>query len=209
MSNERSASSPNLVERGREINHQWAKSLTAEQLLRAAVAERVDRGPSYYSALRDRSELWVAREFVADGQYLDSFMSCNRAFRTDPSARATTWCGACDKCLFIDLVLSPFLDRARLDAIFGGREPIADPSRVGELEVLCGIVENPKPFECVGDPAECATAMVAVAERPDRADQRHLAELAARCAAAVPLESMLKASGPTNAPAHHAAPDLV
>ena len=38
----------------------------------------------YYSALRDRSELWVAREFASHPEYLDAFMSCNRAFRQDP-----------------------------------------------------------------------------------------------------------------------------
>ena len=65
MSNERSASSPNLVARGRGVNHQWSKSLACEDLLRDAVAERLEGGPDYYSALRDRSELWVASEFAA------------------------------------------------------------------------------------------------------------------------------------------------
>jgi len=208
MSNERSASSPNLVVDGRAVNHQWSKSLEFEDLLRAALREALDGGPEYFSALRDRSELWVARELARRPEYLRSFMSCNRAFRQDPDARATTWCGECDKCLFIDLVMAPFCDRAALEGIFSGREPIADPRRIGDLEVLVGIADNPKPFECVGDIHECATALVAAAARPDRVDQSHLADLAMRCEAA-PLEDLLVPSGPTNAPVTGAARDRV
>jgi hypothetical protein len=208
MSNERSASSPNLLAGGRAVNHQWSKSLQFEDLLRAALLEALDGGPDYFSALRDRSELWVARELARRPEYLGAFMSCNRAFRQDPAARATTWCGECDKCLFIDLVMAPFCDRTTLEDIFSGREPIADPARTHDLEVLVGIADNPKPFECVGDVHECATALVAAAARPDRADQPHLAGLARRCEAA-PLEALLAPSGPTNAPVTGAARDRV
>jgi hypothetical protein len=201
MSNERSASSPNLVVEGKPVNHQWSKSLECEDLLRRALDERLESGPTYYSALRDRSELWVASEFARHPEYLDEFMSCNRAFLQDTSKRATTWCGTCDKCLFTDLVLAPFIPEAALSSVFSGREPIADATRRGDLEVLVGLTESPKPFECVGDTGECATALVAAAARPDRAAQHHLGELAARCSAR-PLDELLVASGPTNAIAH-------
>jgi hypothetical protein len=209
MSNERSSSSPTLIADGRAINHQWSKSLACEELLRAAFAEQLGDTPSYASALRDRSELWVAAEFSRHDAYLGTFMSCNRAFRQDPATRATTWCGECDKCLFTDLVLAPFVGRARLEAIFGGREPIGDPARARDLEVLCGVVDRRRPFECVGDAGECATALVAVAAREDRADQRHLAALAARCADAVSLDELLVVSGPTNSAVLDAARDLL
>jgi hypothetical protein len=201
MSNERSASSPNLVHEGRPVNHQWSKSLACENLLRSALDERLENGPSYYSALRDRSELWVASRFANHHEYLSEFMSCNRAFIQDPERRATTWCGSCDKCLFTDLVLAPFVPQTALSAVFSGREPIADVARRGNLEVLVGLTASPKPFECVGDVKECATALVATAARPDRAAQRHLRDLAQRCSAQ-PLDELLVASGPTNATAH-------
>jgi hypothetical protein len=207
MSNERSASSPNLVVEGRPVNHQWSKSLECEDLLRHALAERLVNGPTYFSSLRDRSELWVASRFAEHPEYLGEFMSCNRAFLQDPAKRATTWCGECDKCLFTDLVLAPFLPRAALSEVFSGREPLSDVARARDLEVLVGLSASPKPFECVGDAGECATALVAAAARPDRADQRHLRDLAARCKA-LPLDEMLVASGPTNAIAH-AARDLL
>jgi hypothetical protein len=207
MSNERSASSPSLID-GRLVNHQWSKSLECELLLRAAVAERLDRGPDYRSELRERSELWVAREFSTHPSYLDDFMSCNRAFRQEVTDRATTWCGQCDKCLFTDLVLAPFVDRAALEGVFSGSEPLADPTRIGELEVLVGLIEHPKPFECVGDVDECGAALVATAARPDRADQPHLAALAARCTAP-PIEALLKLGTDADAEGRHATPDLL
>jgi UDP-N-acetyl-alpha-D-muramoyl-L-alanyl-L-glutamate epimerase len=209
MSNERSASSPTVIVGGRAVNHQWSKSLACEELVRAALAERLDGGPSYSSALRDRSELWIAAEFARHGEYLDTFMSCNRAFRHDVATRATTWCGECDKCLFTNLVLAPFVARTRLESIFGGREPLGDPHRTGDLEVLCGLVDAPKPFECVGDADECATALVATAARADRADQRHLAALAARCVGARPLDELLDPTGPSHATTRHAARGLL
>jgi hypothetical protein len=209
MSNERSASVPTVIVDGRPINHQWSKSLACEELLRGALDELLDGGPTYSSALRDRSALWIAAEFARHNAYLDTFMSCNRAFRQDDAVRAATWCGACDKCLFTDLVLAPFVPRARLESVFSGREPLGDPRRVGDLEVLCGLVANQRPFECVGDVEECATALVAAAARADRADQHHLAALAARCADARPLDELLLPSGPTHAAALHASRGLL
>ena len=209
MSNERSASVPNLLVDGRGVNHQWSKSLEAEDLLRAALDECLEGGPAYYSALRDRSELWVASRLAESPAYLEACMSCNRAFRQDPAARATTWCGECDKCLFVDLVLAPFVDRAVLEAMFAGKEPIGDPASCSRLEVLTGLVDNPKPFECVGDVDECATALVAAASREDRADQPHLAALGARLGSARPLAALLERHGRSNAPVRDAARDLV
>ena len=209
MSNERSASSPNLVVDGRPINHQWSKSLECEDLLRAALDEQLNGPPAYASALRDRSELWIAQRFAAMPEYLGAFMSCNRAFRQDPTRRTATWCGACDKCLFTNLVLAPFLDRATLEGVFAGAEPIGDAARVADLEVLVGLADNPKPFECVGDDEECAAALVAVAARTDRADQRHLAELAARCVVGRTLDALLEPCGRTNFREIDAAPDLL
>ena len=126
------------------MNHQWSKSL---RVRRAAARRGRTSGSTRPELLqrpaRPRSELWVARGVRSAAAYFDTFMSCNRAFRQDPATRATTWCGECDKCLFIDLVLAPFVDRARLEALFGGREPIGDPARIHDLEVLVGSPTTP------------------------------------------------------------------
>ena len=105
LSNERSASIGNVPYDGTEINHQFSKSLPAEKLLRAAAAET--SGVEIFSVLRPASELAIARAFARLEQYHFVFTSCNRMFHLDPSLRATSWCGNCDKCRFVFLMLAP------------------------------------------------------------------------------------------------------
>ena len=200
MSNEHSASVPNLRVAGREVNHQWSKSLAAEELIGAALEETVGPSLTVASLLRDRSELWVAEAFSRLPQYHHVFRSCNRAFAQDPAARAATWCGECDKCLFIDLVLAPFIERSTLRTALGV-EPLSDPARLGALADLVGLGEHHKPFECVGDPDESAAALTAIARRGAWRDVPALADLAARAPSA-PLETLLTPQGRTRAPAH-------
>ena len=88
---------------------------------------------SYFSALRPFTELWVALRFAALTQYHDTFRSCNRAFHLDQALRLDHWCGRCDKCCFIDLILAPFIPAADLEKIFDGREPLADPDPADSL----------------------------------------------------------------------------
>ena len=128
MSNEWSASIPTLEAGGRAINHQWSKSDAFEAGFRAVLAGPSGPGVAYFSALRPFSELWVAERFAGLTAYHATFRSCNRAFHIDRSLRLDHWCGRCDKCCFIDLILAPFLPAAELGAIFAGREPLADPA---------------------------------------------------------------------------------
>ena len=152
------------------------------------------------SALRDASELLVAQRFAQLSDYHAVFRSCNRAFTQEPSARAANWCGECDKCLFIALVLSPFVARADLAAILGA-EPLVDPARDAQLRTLVGLGELHKPFECVGDPDESAAALVRTATLPDWRAEPRLRELAAGLPAP-DFDGLLIREGPTGVPAH-------
>ena len=199
MSNEHSASMPNLEREGHPVNHQWSKSWVAEQLLAAAIDEQVGGSVTVASFLRDRSELWVAQQFAQHTGYHATFRSCNRAFTHDPARRAAHWCGECDKCLFINLVLAPFVSRASLRTIFGS-EQLADPARQDQLATLVGIGLDHKPFDCVGDPDECATALAAVAVDPAYADVPWLAALAERAGADRTLTELLEPQGGNRVP---------
>lgn len=180
MSNEHSASEPTaLVANGVPVNHQWSKSLEFERAFRAVLAESVT-GVDYYSALRPYSELWVAERFAALTDFHLAFRSCNKAFFVDAEARHATWCGRCDKCCFIDLILAPYLSPEELDAIFRGREPLQDPSLEAEFFSLLGEPGLDKPLECVGDEGECRTAVTLAVARADRAGTPLLATLAER-----------------------------
>ena len=168
MSNEWSASSGNLEVDGRTINHQYSKSAEFETLLRAALADQFTDGPEYFSLLRPYSELAIARRFAKLTNYHRVFRSCNRAFQLDPAKRHATWCGVCDKCCFIDLILAPFVAAADLRAVFGGREPLENPDTIRSFRTLLDIGHEPKPFECVGEVSECRAALQRAAARPDR-----------------------------------------
>ncbi|MDE3223678.1 MAG: hypothetical protein KGL79_09610 [Acidobacteriota bacterium] len=201
MSNEHSASVDNVQWRGRGVNHQWSKSFAAEVALGQAVGEQLGEALRVASFLRDRSELWVASVFAQLPQYHHVFRSCNRAFRQDVARRATQWCGECDKCLFINLVLAPFLSRAALRDVFQS-EPLADHALASALETLVGLGLDHKPFECVGDPGECASALSIVAARDEWRDVPHLREIASRLAPTPPLNVLLAPLGESRVPAH-------
>jgi hypothetical protein len=195
MSNEWSASVPTLEYQGRPVNHQWSKSEAFEAAFRDILA--ATGGPEYFSWLRDRTELWVGQEFAKLGPYFASFRSCNKAFYTERARRFTYWCGQCDKCAFIDLILAPFLPAQALRQIFAVTgEPLEDPAMAGTFRSLLGA--GAKPFECVGEVTECRAAVLLAARREDRAGNGLLAGLAAEVAgwpdapSAAETEAMLR-----------------
>lgn len=227
MSNEWSASSGNAERNGRVVNHQWSKSLAFEDLFRAALAEIIpapaaegSSGPGaaaveYYSWLRPFSELWVADRFLPLERYHLSFRSCNRAFHIDPAHRLDHWCGHCDKCAFIDLILSPFLPRERLEAVFtAGPEPLANTELTTQFRALLGLSGDIKPFECVGDVDECRVAIVLAAARPDRQDSPLVQQLAAETRPLIPgdvtpfANTLLRPLSEHRIPPAHAPADL-
>jgi hypothetical protein len=181
MSNEWSASVPTLEYQGRPVNHQYSKSEEFEAAFRAVLAASPGPLPEYFSWLRDRTELWVGQEFAKLGPYHATFRSCNKAFYTERARRFTYWCGQCDKCAFIDLILAPFLPAQALRQIFAVTgEPLEDPAMTSKFRSLLGA--GAKPFECVGEVTECRAAVLLAARREDRAGNGLLAGLAAEVA---------------------------
>ena len=102
--------------------------------------------------MRPLSEFQIAKYFAGLKQYHPIFRSCNAGSKTD------SWCGHCPKCLFVYLILSPFLSREAVRDIFG-RDMLEDETLKGTLDQLTGVVEE-KPFECVGGRDEVNTAIV-------------------------------------------------
>jgi hypothetical protein len=177
MSNEWSSSVPTLEHGGQQINHQWSKSDAFERLFRELLTGQPAL-PEYFSALRDRTELWVGERFAQLTQYHATFRSCNRAFHIDTSKRLDHWCGQCDKCCFIDLILAPFMSAEQLRAVFAREgEPLGKPELKAKFQTLLGA--GTKPFECVGEVNECRAAVILAAARADRAGTALLRELAA------------------------------
>ena len=201
LSNEHSSSVANLRWYNSDINHQWSKSWNAEHLIASAIAERVGNELVVASYLRDRSELWVAEVFSKLEQYHHVFRSCNRAFSQEPSERASQWCGECDKCLFVNLVLAPFLPRPQLRDIFAS-EPLSDPALDAQLRTLVGLGDEHKPFECVGDPDESAVALTEVSRHEEWRDVTALRDLARELGTEQEVEDLLEPQGSSRVPAH-------
>ena len=193
MSNEWSSSVGNLDVDGRTVNHQWSKSLAFETGFRGVLGLTLDPAVDYFSRLRPYTELFIAERFAAlDGYHL-AFQSCNRGFHIDPARRLDRWCGRCDKCVFIDLILAPFLTADRLRQVFGGAEPLDDPTLLPRFEALVDTSGARKPWECVGEVTECRAAVSLASARPDRSGSPVLAALAERLGDRVPTPDAIEA----------------
>jgi hypothetical protein len=165
MSNEHSASAPNIAAEGVEVNHQYSKSFEFEQAFSSLLERHVVRGIRYFSLLRPLSEVEIARRFTRYPRYLPVFRSCNAAFRQALDRRATNWCCDCPKCRFVFLALAPFLERQSLIETFG-RDMLSDPGQIDGFAELCGLGSH-KPFECVGEIGESAAVMSHLGEMSD------------------------------------------
>ena len=149
LSNEASANESTVL--GSSVNHQYSKSFAFEKDFHEYEAEYIASGTYYFSLLRPLSEFQIGRFFSTCQAYHDIFRSCNAGSKEDK------WCSHCSKCLFVFLILSPFISHERLCKIFG-RDMLEDSEMVPIMDQLIGMVEE-KPFECVGSREEVNTAI--------------------------------------------------
>ncbi len=151
LSNESSANESTVI--GTSVNHQYSKSLEFEDDFR----EYCLNAFNYFSFLRPLSELQIAMLFSRFTAYHDVFRSCNVGSKQD------IWCGHCAKCLFAYIILSPFIEPERLNAIFG-KSMLDDLTLQHEFLQLIGEAET-KPFECVGTVSEVRQALAMATAR--------------------------------------------
>lgn len=156
-SNEESANYPNAQYLGEEVNHQWSKSLEFETLFQRYVSTYITQDITYFSVLRPIKEIKVVELFSKLEQYFPTFSSCNANFRRLGKTSRVLWCGTCPKCVFVFLLLSAFVPKLRLLAIYG-KNLYAQESLIPTFRELLGLV-GIKPFECVGTPEECRFAL--------------------------------------------------
>lgn len=170
MANEASSSVGNTVWNGREINHQWSKSLAFEKATLKLVHSHLSPDIYYVSPVRPFSSLQVMKAFASvSKRYLPLFTSCNLVLRIDPDERPNgRWCGTCAKCLSTWLLLSAWIDRGMLTETFG-KDMFNDVSLASQLKALLNL-DGHKPLDCVGTYEELrAVTRSALVKYPDAA----------------------------------------
>lgn len=152
LSNESSANESTVP--GSFVNHQYSKSYEFEKDFTDYISGITDSDIHYFSLLRPYPEIRIAAIFAHFKAYHKAFRSCNRG------SKEGIWCCNCPKCLFVYIILSPFLSEEELTDIFG--ENLLNKESLDEdFRKLAGIDEN-KPFECVGTRSEVCAALKCV-----------------------------------------------
>ena len=164
LSNERSASEGNAIHDGREVNHQYSKSLEFEARIAGVLRDATGGALSYFSLLRPWSEARIARLFARETRFDHVFSSCNRNFRLS-GHDGPLWCGECPKCHFTFLLMASQMDKPRMLSIFG-HDFLDVPANERSFRELTGLAGQ-KPWECVGEIEEAAACLYALTSRPE------------------------------------------
>lgn len=152
LSNEASANESTVE--GTLINHQYSKSYKFELDFIEYEKQYIKSEVNYFSLLRPFSEFQIAKFFAEQEKYHKIFRSCNKGSKSD------IWCGDCPKCLFVYIILSPFIELKKLAEIFGS-DMLNNDKLTTIFDELIGLVPV-KPFECVGTCDEVNTAICMV-----------------------------------------------
>ena len=143
-SNEKSAYEENIIWKWHKINHQYSKSIQFEKdFLDYNNSLNID----YKSLLSDLYEIEIAQKFSNFKEFFPYFSSCNRNFTINKKSNTNKrWCCNCEKCAFVRLILSPFIEIDELEKIFW--ENLFEKKELYEI-YLWLIWAKQKPFECV------------------------------------------------------------
>jgi len=163
VGNERSANFGNANWEGKEVNHQYSKSLPAERLINSFL-KKINPNLDYFSALMPCYGLKIIKKFATSPRLLQGFTSCNFAYRQGNQK----WCEKCSKCAFVFLTLAAFIEdldflstkvfSQNLFEVKGLQDTFIDLMGVGER----------KPFECVGEKEEVWVALEILLERDSK-----------------------------------------
>ena len=151
LSNEDSANESTVI--GTSVNHQYSKTYEFENDFNNYTKKYYGIDIKYFSLLRPLTEFQIGMLFSKLDKFHKVFKSCNLGSKGD----TWEWCCKCPKCLFVFIILSPFLYRDKLIDIFG-TDLYEDASLLDTFKELLGYSET-KPFECVGTYGEVRFAV--------------------------------------------------
>lgn len=151
LSNEASANEPTVP--GTNINHQYSKTYEFERDFNNYTKKYFNIEIDYFSFLRPLQEIQIAKLFAGMPKYHSVIRSCNVGSKEKP----WIWCCNCPKCLFVYIILSPFLTKLELINMFG-EDLYMKESLLNIFLELLGYSKT-KPFECIGTNAEVRLAV--------------------------------------------------
>lgn len=164
LSNESSANESTVSDS--YVNHQYSKSFEFEYDFHIYEEKYIKSGVYYFSLLRPLSEYQIAKLFAKQKQFYSIFKSCNTG------SKQNIWCGNCPKCLFVFIILSPFMTDTELSEIFGSNL-LDKQNLLDTFKKLVGILPE-KPFECVGSREEINFALKNAVKMYDGKDLPYL-----------------------------------
>lgn len=142
LSNEASANEPTVP--GTNINHQYSKTYEFESDFNLYTKKYFNIEIDYFSFLRPLHEIQIGMLFSKFKKYHNVVRSCNVGSKENP----WIWCCNCPKCLFVYIILSPFLPKDELINMFG-EDLYTKEELLNTFIELLGYSET-KPFECIG-----------------------------------------------------------
>lgn len=151
LSNEASANESTVL--GTNINHQYSKTYEFENDFNLYTKKYFKVDIKYFSLLRCLNEFQISMLFSNYKKYHEVFKSCNVGSKSIP----WKWCCNCAKCMFVYIILSPFLYKKELINIFG-EDLYEKEDLLNTLLDLAGHTKV-KPFECVGTYGEVRYAL--------------------------------------------------
>ncbi len=149
LSNEASANEGNYE--GLNINHQYSKSYEYEKDFQDYSHKYLNPNILYFSLLRGWNEYQIVQEFLKHKEYLSVFRSCNRG------TRENIWCNHCSKCLYVYIMLYPYLSNEEIRLVF--ENDMLNDSSLESVFLDLILPNRVKPFECVGTRLEINFAL--------------------------------------------------
>ncbi len=149
LAHERSADTGNLIwdVTGEDVNHQWGKSLEAENLINGYIQQELISGFTYFSLLKPLYDVVIFSLLEQDLASVPFTHSCNLA---------KPWCKRCPKCAYVWLNYMAYLPVDAVQNIF--YENLLDlPENQLAYRQMLGLEEH-TPFECIGQIPEARLA---------------------------------------------------
>ncbi len=149
LAHEASANAGNLIwdATGEDVNHQWGKSLEAEQLLSDYVQAELVGNVGYFSVLQPIHDPVIFYLLNRDLDAVPLTHSCNVA---------KPWCWRCPKCAYVWLGYMAYLPREVVEPLLAQR-PFEVPDNQLHYRRMLGL-EDHTPFECIGQVDEARLA---------------------------------------------------